>query len=323
VGTEQYGICSGIPSHTARPPDITDHRESRWHAYTRTLLGRSPGTSASVIRVAVPAADADDAADAMWQAGAIAIEERDTPSGLLLVAGAAPGADIDGLLAAVDRRWPAEVVAVDIDAALDAWKPFARAVRVGDRLVVRPPWVPAPPVGGAVDVVIDPGRAFGSGPHASTRLALAALERLVGGGERVLDAGCGSGVLGIAALALGAVEVVGVDHDPAAIAASRANATRNRFDDRFTVSDGTLDEVAASDGPFDLVAANLLLPDLVALTPALRAVLTANGSLVVSGVVVDQRQPLVAAATRSGLVPVREEAADGWLAVTFAGRTGT
>jgi ribosomal protein L11 methyltransferase len=273
--------------------------------------------------VAVPAVDADVAADAMWQAGAIAIEQRDTPSGLLLLAGAAPGADIDGLLAAVDRRWPAEVAAVDIDAALDAWKPFARAVRAGDRLVVRPPWVPARPVAGAVDVVIDPGRAFGSGAHVSTRLGLAALERLVGGGERVLDAGCGSGVLGIAALALGAATVVGADHDPAAIAASRANATRNRLGDRFAASNGPLDEVAAADGPFDLVVANLLLPDIVALVPALREALTADGSLAVSGVVVDQRRPLIAAATRSGLVPVGEQAAEGWLAVTFARRTGT
>jgi ribosomal protein L11 methyltransferase len=276
-----------------------------------------------VVRLAVPAADADVAADTMWQAGAIAIEERDAPTGLVLVAGVAPGADIGRLLAAVDRRWPAEVVAVDIDAALDAWKPLARAVRTGDRLVVRPPWVPASSAGGAVEIVIDPGRAFGSGAHASTRLALAALERLVGGGERVLDAGCGSGVLGIAALALGAAEVVGVDHDPAAIAASRANATRNRVGDRFTASDRPLDEVTATDGPFDLVVANLLLPDLLALSPALGAALTAEGSLAVSGVVVDQRRPVVAAATRSGLVPVGEEAAEGWLAVTFARRTRT
>jgi len=322
MGTEQYGICSGSLSHTARPPDNTDRRASRWRADTRTHLGGSPGASTSVVRVTVPAGDADVAADAMWQAGAVGIEERDTPTGLLLVA-AAPGGDIGRLLAAVDHRWPAEVVAVDIDAALDAWKPFAQAARVGDRLVVRPPWVPAIPARGAVEVVIDPGRAFGSGAHASTRLALAAVERLVGGGERVLDAGCGSGVLGIAALALGAAEVVGVDHDPAAIAASRANATHNRVGDRFTASDRPLDEVAAADGPFDLVVANLLLPDLVALVGALEAALTADGSLAVSGVLVDQRRSVVAAAARSGLVPVGEETSEGWLAVTFARATRT
>ena len=288
------------------------------------VRGARPGTSVTaVVRVDVPAGvDADVAADALWRAGATAIEERETPTGVLLVAGVAPGADVELLLEAVDRRWPAEVVTVDIDGALDAWRPFASAVRVGGRLLVRPPWVPAGRRGAAVDVVIDPERAFGSGVHASTRLALVALEPLVQGGERVLDAGCGSGVLGIAALALGAAEAVGVDHDPAAVAAARANAARNRVGDQFTVTGRPLDEVVAADAPFDLVAANLLLPDLLAVIPALGAAL-ADGSLVVSGVLVDQRQAVIASATRLGLDPVGEETAEGWLAVTFTSRTPT
>jgi SAM-dependent methyltransferase len=278
----------------------------------------------SVVMVAVPAGvEAEVAADALWRAGAAAIEERDTPTGILLVAGVAPGAAIGRLLAAVDRRWPAELVAVDVGGALDAWRAFARAVRVADRIVVRPPWLPADPRGGTLDVVIDPGRAFGSGAHASTRLALVALERMVSGGERVLDAGCGSGVLGIAALALGAAEAVGVDHDPEAVAAARANAARNQVGDRFTVTALPVDEVVAADGPFDMVVANLLLPDLLVLAPALGAALGPGGSLVVSGVLVDQRAPVVAAATMLGVVTVGEEASDGWLAVTFARRGGT
>ncbi|MGH9249709.1 MAG: 50S ribosomal protein L11 methyltransferase [Acidimicrobiales bacterium] len=279
------------------------------------------GTSTTgVVRVAVPAGgEADLAADALWRAGASAIEERETPTGLLLVAGVAAGADLSPLLEAVDGSWPAEVAAVDVDAALDAWRTFARAVSVGERLRVRPPWVPAGSHRGSVDVVIDPGRAFGSGAHGSTRLALAALDRLVRGGERVLDAGCGSGVLGIAALALGAAEAVGVDHDPVAVAASRANAARNGFADRFTVTGRRLDEVVVTDAPFDLVTANLLLPELLALASALRAALAADGSLVVSGILIDQRPQAIASASRLGLVPVGEETADGWLAVTFAG----
>jgi ribosomal protein L11 methyltransferase len=272
--------------------------------------------------VAVPAGlEADLAADALWRAGAIAIEERETPTGIVLTAGAAPGADLAALLGAVDGRWPAEVVAVDIDGALDAWRAFARAVPVGKGLLVRPPWVPAGPHKAAVDVLIDPERAFGSGDHASTWLALASLERLVRGGERVLDAGCGSGVLGIAALALGAAEAVGVDHDPVAVAASRANAVRNRVGDRFEVSGRRLDQVVAAEAPFDLVTANLLLPELLSVAPALVAAMAADGSLVVSGILVDQRPPVIAAATRLGLVPRGEETADGWLAITFGGPT--
>ena len=264
-------------------------------------------------------ADVDLAADALWRAGAAAIEERQTPTGLLLVAGAGPGADIGPLLAAVRDRWPAEVMAVDVDGALDAWRAFARPVTVGRRLRVRPPWVPAGRRAALVEVLIDPGRAFGSGAHASTRLALGAIERLVGGGERVLDAGCGSGVLGVAALALGAAEAVGVDRDPNAIPASRANAASNGLADRLTVTGRPLGDVVAAGRPFDLVAANLLLPDLLAVVPALGAALAAGGTLVVSGILADQRPPVMEAAARLGLVPLGEETADGWLAVTFAG----
>jgi ribosomal protein L11 methyltransferase len=170
-------------------------------------------------------------------------------------------------------------------------------------------------------VPIDPGRAFGSGAHASTRLALVALDRLVRGGERVLDAGCGSGVLGIAALALGAAEAVGVDHDPDAVAAARANATRNGVGDRFTVTERPIDEVVAAGAPFDLVTANLLLPDLLAVAPTLRGAVAVGGSVVVSGVLTDQRPAVIASATHLGLVPLGEETADGWLAVTFASPT--
>src|SRR5918996_757921 len=150
---------------------------------------------------------------------------------------------------------PAGAGAGEVDGALDAWRAHARAVTVGERLLVRPPWVPAPPGAGRAEVVVDPGRAFGSGTHASTRLALAALDRLVRGGERVLDAGCGSGMLGIAALALGAGHAVGVDRDPAALEASRANAAPNAVEDRLVGTPPPLDDVVASEEPFDLVVA--------------------------------------------------------------------
>ena len=261
----------------------------------------------------------DLAADALWRAGAAAIEERETPTGVLLVAGAGPDADIGPLLAAVRDRWPAEVMAVDVGDALDAWRAFARPVTVGRRLRVRPPWVPAGRRAAPVEVLIDPGRAFGSGAHASTRLALGAIERLVRGGERVLDAGCGSGVLGVAALALGAAEAVGVDRDPNAISASRANAARNGLGDRLTVTGRPLGDVVAAGRPFDLVAANLLMPDLLAVVPALGAALAPGSYMVVSGILADQQPPVMEAAARLGLVPVGEETADGWLAVTLAG----
>ncbi|HET6835766.1 MAG TPA: 50S ribosomal protein L11 methyltransferase [Acidimicrobiales bacterium] len=101
-----------------------------------------------------------------------------------------------------------------------------------------------------------------------------------------------------------------------------ANAARNGVGDRFTVTASPLDRVVHAEAPFDLVTANLLLPDLLAVAPALRAALAAEGALVMSGILVEQRPPVIATASRLGLTQVGEETADGWLAATFAGSTG-
>jgi ribosomal protein L11 methyltransferase len=275
---------------------------------------------AITVRVRLPsAADVDLAADALWRAGAVAIEEREASEGLVLIAGVAAGGDTEPLLAAVAGRWPAELVPVDLDAALDAWRDHARLVEVGDRLVVRPPWArPSPRASGRIELVIDPGRAFGSGAHPSTRLALAALERSLVGDARVLDAGCGSGVLAIAALRLGASRATGIDVDPAALDATRRNAERNGVLDRLSVSDASVDHVAATRGPFELVLANMLLPQLVAMAGPLRAALAPGATLVLSGVLTEQRRPLLAAYAL--LEPAAEQADEGWLAVTFPAR---
>jgi ribosomal protein L11 methyltransferase len=275
---------------------------------------------AVTVRVRLPsAADVDLAADALWRAGAVAIEEREASEGLVLIAGVAAGGDTEPLLAAVAGRWPAELVPVDLDAALDAWRDHARLVEVNDRLVVCPPWArPSPRASGRIELVIDPGRAFGSGAHPSTRLALAALERSLVGDARVLDAGCGSGVLAIAALRLGASRATGLDVDPAALDATRRNAERNGVLDRLSVSDASVDHVAATRGPFELVLANMLLPQLVAMAGPLRAALAPGATLVLSGVLTEQRRPLLAA--YAPLEPAAEQADEGWLAVTFPAR---
>jgi ribosomal protein L11 methyltransferase len=261
-----------------------------------------PGGGDRTVRVTVPVADAELAADRLWHAGASAIAEREVPGAVVLEAGGDPGS----LLPAVADRWPAEAVVVDLDSALDAWRPYARAVRIADRLVIRPPWVA--PVGAEIETVVDPGRAFGSGAHPSTRLALAALVDLVRGGERVLDVGCGSGVLALAALGLGASAAVGVDIDPAARAATAANAARNGVTGRLAVTD-------VVGGRYPLVVANLLLPDLVALAPAIAGAIEPGGSLIVSGVLDSQRAAVESA---HGLRVVDARGEEGWLALTLA-----
>ncbi|HET8618489.1 MAG TPA: 50S ribosomal protein L11 methyltransferase [Acidimicrobiales bacterium] len=262
--------------------------------------------TARTVQVTVPAVEADLAADALWQAGAAAIEERPAAgasAGVVVLVAAAPGGDPDPgpLLAAVSGRWPAEVVAVDVETALDAWRDHARPVVVGDRLVVRLAGEPGPGT-----LVVDPGRSFGSGAHPSTLLVLEALVELVAGGERVLDVGSGSGILALAALALGAAEALAVDIDPAAQAATAANAERNGLAGRVTVAE-------AVSGRHDLVVANLLLPDHRALAPAVAAAVAGGGTLVVSGVLAEQRDAVAGAYGAAGLVVVGERRAEGWL----------
>jgi len=269
------------------------------------------GGGERTVRVTVPVADADLATDRLWQAGASAIAERAVPGGVVLDAGGDPGS----LVAAVAGRWPAETLVVDLAAALDAWRPYARAVTVGDRLVVRPPWVAPLVAPGAVEVIVDPGRAFGSGAHPSTRLALAALVQLVQGGERVLDVGCGSGVLALAALALGAAEAVGVDIDPAAREATTANAARNGMGDRLAVTDTIARPAGPTGGCYPVVVANLLLPDLVSLAPEIATAVHEHGALVVSGVLEGQRTEVEQAFTGASVVAAAGE--DGWLALTL------
>lgn len=162
----------------------------------------------------------------------------------------------------------------------DGWREHAQVWTAG-RFVVRPPWLGAGELpDGAVEVVVDPGDAFGSGSHPSTRGCLVALDRLLRPGARVLDVGCGSGVLGVAALLAGASEAVAVDVDPAAVATTEAVARDNRVADRIHVSATPLGEV---EGSFDLVLANLLIPIVEELADDLVRVVDRGGRLVLGG----------------------------------------
>jgi ribosomal protein L11 methyltransferase len=241
-------------------------------------------------------------------------------------------ADLDPGYVAEVERWCAgtgaglSVRVVEVDPSwADGWRAHAAAHRVGP-LTVRPPWVPADGGGAGPEVVVDPGRAFGSGSHPTTRLCLAALVDLVHGGESVLDVGVGSGVLAVAALRLGADRAVGVDIDPEAAAASRACAAANGVAARYTFAGADLGSV---DGRFDIVLANLLVGTVEELGPALAGAVRPGGALVVSGILADQRARVLAALGAPGPSPEAELAEEGWVAVVLrcppgvAGDTGS
>lgn len=160
-------------------------------------------------------------------------------------------------------------------------------IRVSDRLWIVPSWHEAPDPS-AVNLILDPGMAFGTGSHPTTRLCLEWLERNVEPGVSVLDYGCGSGILAIAAARLGAGRVAGVDIDPQAVEAANANAERNGVVAQFA------DSAEALAGEYDLVVANILSNPLRVLAPAICAHVRPGGRLALSGILREQAEEIIA-----------------------------
>lgn len=264
------------------------------------------------LSVVVEAAAADALGDALLEQGAVSVETFGLPGAggdpepvaegegpvlaervqvsALLGADADPARVLAAAAAACGIPPPAEFVAKPV--ADQDWVRLTQAqfqpVHVSPRMWVVPTWHSAPDPA-AVNLLLDPGLAFGTGTHPTTRLCLQWLDAHVRGGEDVLDYGCGSGILAIAALKLGAARASGVDIDPKALEVSRENAGRNRV-------------VAEFFGPgaqpslrFDIVLANILSNPLKVLAPALAAATRAGGRVVLSGILGEQREDVSAA----------------------------
>lgn len=197
------------------------------------------------------------------------------------------------------------------------WKKHFHPRLVARRIIVAPPWEPAAPAPGQVVIVIDPGQAFGTGQHQSTQLVLRRLERLADGGRlpgRVLDMGCGSGILALAALKLGAARALAIDIDPQAMEATLANARLNGLEAGLEASLTPLQELSER---FPLVLANLTAKDLMDLAQPLAARLAPDGELVVSGLLVEQIAPVRQAFAGLGLRLVEQDSLAGWAALVL------
>lgn len=274
-------------------------------------------------RVPVPAADAELVADLLWAHGATAVAELPGPAAgtVALEAGFPTEADAAGAVAAL-RAGGRDAELVDaralLAAALDAWRAHARPVRAG-RLHVRPPWLAPgddPPGAGEVVVVVDPSRAFGAGDHPSTRACLFAVDRWARPGTSVLDVGCGSGVLAVAAARLAAGPVVAVDVDPAAVAATLAAAAANDV-----AVDARLGTVADVDGRFDLVLANVGAGVAIDAARELAGRTAPGGRVVVAGLYADRAADVASALEAVGLAFVEQHVLGGWAAMIHHSHT--
>jgi ribosomal protein L11 methyltransferase len=184
-----------------------------------------------------------------------------------------------------------------------SWKRHWQADPVGRQLLILPAWLEPPEEHRRRRVIrMDPGSAFGTGSHPTTRLCLEALENLVPAGLRVADLGCGSGVLGLAALRLGAASVAAVDTDSLAIRATRANAALNGMEGALRAAQGSVEALAGLlDGrPADLLLCNILAPVIEALCPHFHTVLSSTGVGLLSGLLVEQADALAIALKAAG-----------------------
>ena len=166
---------------------------------------------------------------------------------------------------------------------LNNWRKFFKPMPVGDRLLINPSWYTDTDPNGRAVLNIDPGLAFGTGKHETTRLCLEALERYIHGGESVLDVGCGRGILGIAAVLLGAGSASGVDIDETAVRTANENAAFNHVDDRFTAIAGDL--VDKVQGSYDIVVANIVADAIIALSASVKAFMKPDSVYIVSGII--------------------------------------
>ena len=197
------------------------------------------------------------------------------------------------------------------------WKQFYKPMEIGDRLIVIPEWESAGVPEGRVALRLNPGLTFGTGSHATTRLCLTALEEAVHGGETVLDLGCGSGILSIAALRLGAASAKAVDIDDKCLTVAYENAALNGIGkDRYTVlvgdvlSNGALRETLG--GGYDVVVANIVADVIIGLAPMVRQFLKPGGLFLCSGIIDTRAEEVADALRQNGWEIETTRSGEGW-----------
>ena len=274
---------------------------------------------------------AEDASARILEAGASPVEQRDGAGGAsLLITHIALEDGATAKLRAIEALLTGmgvEKSAITLKNIEDQdWIAHARGQfkgeAYGEKLWVRPPWDESETPQGRIELILEPGLAFGTGRHPSTRLALLAVENECAGKppERMVDLGCGSGILGVAALLYGARHVAAFDLDPAAVEETMALAERNGVGDRITARGATLAEGVLKDwwGHVDFIAANIFLGALTELAPLIHGALAPGGRGVLAGIGYEQTDALARIYREVGFRIERTNRFEEWASIEVA-----
>lgn len=192
---------------------------------------------------------------------------------------------------------------------LNNWKKYFHPISVGDKILIRPTWRDDFDANGRVVLNLDPGIAFGTGTHETTRLCLEALEKYVTDDTKLLDVGCGSGILAVAALLLGAKTAVGVDIDEMAVKTARENAKINGVQDKIEIIHGNLTDKVQ--GVYDVVAANIVADAIILLSEDIKKFMSQDAVYIMSGII-DSRADEVKTSISDSFEIIGEYTENGW-----------
>lgn len=279
------------------------------------------------VEVDVAQSDAEPASSLLFELGALGVEERDVSTlvpgakggGVTLVASFDTAKNARHCMSGLPSGWSPRYGEVIGDAWRDEWKRYFEPFALCAGVTIAPPWRAYEPGRGEALLVLEPGRAFGTGLHETTSLVAEALAdfRPVLKGAAVLDVGCGSGILSLLALKLGAAYAVARDIDPEAVAVTRENAQRNGLGERLFAAESSVAEMTER---FPLVVANIEQKTLVELAPALIARVADGGILVLGGILAPHVAPRQLADIRAGYGQLREQEVrhkGEWVAAIF------
>jgi ribosomal protein L11 methyltransferase len=278
-----------------------------------TSAGRGDG-GWTIVRV-FPGSNPEAVAAALFAAGAEGLQE--TASGFVTHAPTLADAEAferAAIAASADARVETEPLP-NIDWS-EEWKRGLHVQQLG-ALSVAPPWL-ADGIDPALRIVIDPGMAFGTGEHATTRGVIRLMQNVIRPGDRVADLGAGSAVLAIAAAKLGASHVAAIEIDPDAIGNAEENVERNDVADRVVVIEGDAATLLPLVAPVRLITANIISSVLVDLLPLIATALDDDGHAILSGILVDEREMMVRALTDGGWHIVAEDREETWWSATIA-----